>query len=318
MHRDKKVGLALGILLIGIVAAFFFRNESVEVETALPLKNAEQIDSKIAEKSVTPYLTGVEFDDSDDRFGEFEPAPSSRNHAAPADSNSSSKDESAGSARRPPQPPRHWELPDFLRENDDREISGEPAAQVESTPDPIPLGSQEDLASSIPTHNNAWQIAEERVTTNERRENPESNPTANKRAIVHQVQRGDSLWKLAGRYLGDAARFHEIYVANRDIMKSPNDLREGMRITIPTNGQRTIPPRNDRRSNASFRKPNRTTGEPPNKEKPRFSPADRSPFFPARPVNRSNSSTGQAKSVKRLTQVPPVDLPNTGIDRSPN
>ena len=36
MHPDKKVGLALGILLIGIVGALFFRNEAPESDQTGP------------------------------------------------------------------------------------------------------------------------------------------------------------------------------------------------------------------------------------------------------------------------------------------
>ena len=35
MNQDKKLGLALGILLIGTVAALFFRNEQ-ELSTEVP------------------------------------------------------------------------------------------------------------------------------------------------------------------------------------------------------------------------------------------------------------------------------------------
>ena len=35
MHTDRKIGFAMGILLIGIVAALFFRNEPL-VDTRVP------------------------------------------------------------------------------------------------------------------------------------------------------------------------------------------------------------------------------------------------------------------------------------------
>lgn len=56
MHGDKKIGLALGIFLVGIVGAFFFRNDVDELAGAPQMVNPDAIDDQIAERSVTPYL----------------------------------------------------------------------------------------------------------------------------------------------------------------------------------------------------------------------------------------------------------------------
>jgi len=53
MHRDTRTGLALGILLVGIVAALFFRDESQPVPQ---LEDPQSLDAEIAEKTVVPYL----------------------------------------------------------------------------------------------------------------------------------------------------------------------------------------------------------------------------------------------------------------------
>ncbi|HTZ19765.1 MAG TPA: LysM peptidoglycan-binding domain-containing protein [Opitutaceae bacterium] len=56
-------------------------------------------------------------------------------------------------------------------------------------------------------------------------------PPAGKR---HTVQRGDTLSSLARQYYGDSAKRHDIYNANRDILKSENEtLRLGMELRIP-------------------------------------------------------------------------------------
>jgi hypothetical protein len=60
MHRDKKTGLALGVLLVGIVGAFFFRNEADPNSDIPELEDSKILDDRIAERSVVPYLTGVE------------------------------------------------------------------------------------------------------------------------------------------------------------------------------------------------------------------------------------------------------------------
>ena len=64
MHYDKKVSCALGILLVGIVTALFFRHEKTEATEVPALENPQSLDAKIARKSVRPYdapsrLSGV-------------------------------------------------------------------------------------------------------------------------------------------------------------------------------------------------------------------------------------------------------------------
>ena len=57
MHPDKKVGLALGILLIGFVGAFFFRNEAPDPDRDAPsLVHPTELDSRIRHQRHTPYL----------------------------------------------------------------------------------------------------------------------------------------------------------------------------------------------------------------------------------------------------------------------
>jgi nucleoid-associated protein YgaU len=58
-------------------------------------------------------------------------------------------------------------------------------------------------------------------------------PSASGSGRTHVVQPGDTLYRLATRYLGTGTQFKRIYEANRDRMRSPDDLRVGMRIVIP-------------------------------------------------------------------------------------
>jgi LysM repeat protein len=56
MHRDTKVGLALGVLLVGVVGAFFFRNEGKSQVDIPQLADTATVDDEIAGKPVIPYL----------------------------------------------------------------------------------------------------------------------------------------------------------------------------------------------------------------------------------------------------------------------
>lgn len=55
-------------------------------------------------------------------------------------------------------------------------------------------------------------------------------PTATRQ---HRIVDGDSLRQLAGYYLGDEARYMEIFEANRDILVQPDLLPLGQRLRIP-------------------------------------------------------------------------------------
>lgn len=56
MNQDQRIGLALGVLLLGAAGAFFFRVDTSRETGPRRLKTASELDSRIAEKAVTPYL----------------------------------------------------------------------------------------------------------------------------------------------------------------------------------------------------------------------------------------------------------------------
>lgn len=60
-------------------------------------------------------------------------------------------------------------------------------------------------------------------------------------ATIHRVRRGDTLTKIALHYLGDSSRYREIFEANRDQLRTPNDrLKIGMALRIPDNPVRPV------------------------------------------------------------------------------
>jgi nucleoid-associated protein YgaU len=50
---------------------------------------------------------------------------------------------------------------------------------------------------------------------------------------THTVKRGESLWKIAKAELSDGNRWKEIYELNKDKLKSPEALRDGMQLKLP-------------------------------------------------------------------------------------
>jgi nucleoid-associated protein YgaU len=53
---------------------------------------------------------------------------------------------------------------------------------------------------------------------------------------IHVVHQGDSLDRLAKRYLGDEARALEIFDANRDVLDNPHLLPLGAELRMPSAG----------------------------------------------------------------------------------
>src|SRR5690606_34169520 len=124
-------------------------------------------------------------------------------------------------------------------------------------PNPIPFISETTPSTTVsssttsrtlkyvPEHNNAWEAvppiplpeddtpaASNEPNTGTAATNP-SRSTPSENLKTHVVQSGDTLSGIAQKYLGSSARFEEIYEANRDLLKNPNDLRVGMKLKIP-------------------------------------------------------------------------------------
>jgi nucleoid-associated protein YgaU len=57
-----------------------------------------------------------------------------------------------------------------------------------------------------------------------------SRPSAGRR---YTVRPGDSLSKISMQFYGNRTKAHEIFGANRNVMKSETDLKPGMEIKIP-------------------------------------------------------------------------------------
>ena len=50
---------------------------------------------------------------------------------------------------------------------------------------------------------------------------------------THKVAKGETLSHIAQRYYGKASEFQKIFDANRDQLKDPDKIREGMDLKIP-------------------------------------------------------------------------------------
>jgi LysM repeat protein len=203
MHRDQKVGLALGVLLIGAVAAFFFRNETHPARRAPSLERATEVDREIAERKLTPYFAPKT---------DAELAAEATERAAAQ--RSDEPDLRTGERRLP-----SW---DELQAAIDDPFAADAAldAALPPAPDPIPVepSPAAALAEATVEFSAADVVAQNASAVA---------PT------IHEVQRGDTLSSVAGKYLGSQAKFQEIFEANRDQLRDANDLQIGMKLRIP-------------------------------------------------------------------------------------
>lgn len=306
MHRDKKVGLALAILLCSIVGAFFFRDDAPRTKGP-ELKDAQQLDQEIARKERVPY---------------------SESGRSKRQNDSGSTAERSGNGFHPN------DLPDFLR---DAPSTGTGTAQrnrVNGSRDPL-FGNDQNQRSSeistlapppqdapavpIPLHNSEWDIASNDSATT-RRGATEATTATSAKGRTHTVIDGETLSSIAGKYLGSQARYQEIFQANRDQLKSPNDLKIGMKLTIPdrvearpqnaTRGTVNAGRASSEQAVKTLRPATTSPGKvtersstPADSAKPKFKPAKSGPS-----IRRTTDASDEEELGKTLSQVPPQEL----------
>jgi LysM repeat protein len=211
MQRDQKVGLALGVLLIGAVAAFFFRNEPDPTSRIPALESAETVNREIAEKQLTPYISVAD------------PKESKQEERVRVATARTESDPRTGERKLP-----RWE--ELQAEQDDpfTEDSSPPSVPVPA-PDPI----QPETVAVVAPPETATPVVEQplaKVAVDEAYK-AESTPAFS--GIVHEVLRGETLSSIAAKYLGSQAKFYAIYEANKDLLRDANDLQVGMKLRIP-------------------------------------------------------------------------------------
>lgn len=242
MHCDHKLGLSLGVIIVGFAAALCFPRQRDREPVSLELENSAELDKEISWLPIRAY--------TEQESQPAQPAPAA-----------------------PPQPVESaFEAPvPGAGDDDDIELYAgppEPIQPVADTPDsgtaivPIPASISPDaVAASTPVDQ-------------------------------YTVQPGDTLSGLAARFLGSHARYLDIYEANREVLRNPNDLQPRMVLTIPRAADAAVSasegdaPRVQSRpagEDAAITAPNSTTstgGAPSGSRNGLFKPARHRPFVP--------------------------------------
>lgn len=97
---------------------------------------------------------------------------------------------------------------------------------VSATPLPVTTVVPTSTATPIPTAS-VQPTAIPTATVTVKKEGEVTLPTK------HVVQKSEGLWQIAQKYYKDGYKYMKIYEANRDKMKSPEDINPGMELTIP-------------------------------------------------------------------------------------
>ncbi|MCR9201055.1 MAG: LysM peptidoglycan-binding domain-containing protein [Planctomycetaceae bacterium] len=198
MHPDRKIGIAMGILLVGVVAALFFRNEPLATDEGLSADREQQLNERLRDRDVTVFLDEP---DATDEAEEDGPQWSSE----VLGSLTAREDEV-------PVPIGGPRLPDPTLSQDSTQRPGAPGGDA-----PANAESTQDVVVPQPAVDPAALV-----------EGP-SEPEY----IEYTVQFGDTLSEISEKFLGSQTRFREIYEINRDRMQSPDRLRVGKAIRIP-------------------------------------------------------------------------------------
>jgi len=53
----------------------------------------------------------------------------------------------------------------------------------------------------------------------------------------YDIQKGDTLWAIAKGHYGDGKKYHQIFDANREVIKDPELIYPGQKIRIPYSAQ---------------------------------------------------------------------------------
>ena len=209
----------MGILLVGVVAALFFRNEPLAVDDSLSARREKELNQRLRDRDVAVYLdpeTDAPVDNDQelqwklkDLFDSLEakdkatPVPLG---VRPVPVAVNSSDTSAVESIRP----LRFEPP-----------SDEPVKGVES--EPVLATSSSVRREALPPQS----------------EPPQSEPQSSAAETdveyfeEYTVKFGDTLSGISKRFLGAQTRYREIYDANKDRIADPDRLPVGTAIRVP-------------------------------------------------------------------------------------
>ena len=301
MHPDKKVGLALGILLIGITGAFFFRNDAPSAaQETLTLSDPAALDRKASQKPGAPYFPQPQGEDENDDPGvDLASVPES-----------SASDVIPGLPRVGP-----TGYQGMLAEPINVDGLQDPAEQFADRKAPLPspgrdLDSLENvLARNAETRRGdgvqpgevtAVKVVDGGLASEGSGVSRQSSTNSSPKFITHEVVAGDNLSRLAKQYLGSHAKYLTLFEANRDVLATPDDLSLGMKLKIPVKSSASNRSSGSGPSSTSTATATGNSSAATTRKNPSFVQPDRSAVI---------ALGGARRSGRSLSQAPPPNLP---------
>ncbi|MCA9058012.1 MAG: LysM peptidoglycan-binding domain-containing protein [Planctomycetaceae bacterium] len=234
MHPDRKIGFAMGILLVGIVAALFFRNEPLMVSQVPTVRREQELNQQLKDRRAPVYTEyshqqhSAEDHDAPWTLKDLYQDLHSRSDGVPVPVGSSLP------APRPQTPNPETQQPS---REEFRSIADAPSDDATSRPLPPLPAPKTDEHEQAETRTTPSGPAAVEIPNPA---GPPGSADAPKDAFAspdrfreYMVEYGDTLSEIAERFLGSQARYREIFEANRDRMSSPDQLRIGKAIRIP-------------------------------------------------------------------------------------
>ena len=262
MHTDRKIGFAMGILLIGIVAALFFRNEPL-LSTKVPgIRREQELNQRLRERDVAIYLNDSKSEEASEptepnqqwTLRDVLQRMDERNKTAPVPVGSRSL------AAQPAEDILDRDLDGYRpkkRRSADRSDSASaesplkfPRTNPEQAPtriDDQPFGK---LPPLMPAESKPSEVAKNPAPQSDLSAGSKDQARSRELKLDFEppeyfeeyvVKYGDTLSGIAQRTLGSPNKYTEIYDANRDRMASPDRLTVGKPLRIPrsSNSERT-------------------------------------------------------------------------------
>ena len=296
MHPDKKVGLALGILLIGITGAFFFRNDApTSAQETLTLSDPASLDRKASQKPGAPYF----------------PEPNTEVENRDASSELADVPESSalgvipGLPRVGPtgyqgmlaEPINTDQLQDSAEQFTDRMAPlPSPGRDLDSLENVLARKAEARRSDGVKSVESTGVKADGGLVSTPL--SPGDHPSPN--FITHEVVAGDNLSGLAKKYLGSHTKYLTLYEANRDVLATPDDLSLGMKLKIPVQSSAGKTSSSKGASSTSTATAARKSDVASSQSKPAFVQPDRAAVIALGAARRSGRS---------LSQAPPPGLP---------
>lgn len=217
MHPDRKIGIAMGILLVGVVAALFFRNEPLPVDEGLSINREQELNQKLRDRDVAVYL-----DPETDVIAEVDGVE--------------------------PQ----WTLPELFEQVRNADRVPIPIGAAEPVPTPVeepvapvvkrdpsrftpPTETARRENPTVPSTSGTDDLTAMKDALNSSLEasGGQSAGSDSDQLQEYTVKFGDTLSEISERFLGSQNRYREIYELNKDRMSSPDRLRVGHAIRVP-------------------------------------------------------------------------------------